>query len=209
MYAGNGGGQMGTQILDAALQFARFGWKVFPLAPGSKVPLARSRGVHDATTDPRQRPLLVAALACVSRVPCGNWRAAGRARGFCWPSGSYRPGGRGGTCPFGKPARPGSAAPGRRVLGPSRCRRSRHGRRVRQHREHPVGGRGDGQGGAHVVLVHGVHAPCHLISGLPQAEGDVRTMQTTQRGGTHRSCPLRARSSSSSRHLMTGPSGRA
>src|SRR6185437_3706799 len=32
-------------------------------------------------------------------------------------------------------------------------------RRVRQHREHPRGGHGDSQGGAHVLLGHGVHAP--------------------------------------------------
>src|SRR5215472_11928764 len=57
-------------------------------------------------------------------------------------------------------------------LDPAGAVDRRMGRRVRQHREHPRGGRGDSQGGAHVLLVHGVRTPCQLISGLPQgAEG--------------------------------------
>ncbi|HVS04390.1 MAG TPA: bifunctional DNA primase/polymerase [Thermoanaerobaculia bacterium] len=35
-----------------ALRYAELGWGVFPLAPGSNVPLADSSGVSDATTDP-------------------------------------------------------------------------------------------------------------------------------------------------------------
>jgi hypothetical protein len=37
--------------LDAALELARAAYHVFPLAPGSKVPLRGSRGCNDATTD--------------------------------------------------------------------------------------------------------------------------------------------------------------
>jgi hypothetical protein len=39
-------------MIDLALEFARNGWPVFPLAPRSKVPLAESRAFLDATTDP-------------------------------------------------------------------------------------------------------------------------------------------------------------
>lgn len=45
-------------MIDLALQFARNGWPVFPLAPRSKVPLKDSRGFKDATTDPAKLELL-------------------------------------------------------------------------------------------------------------------------------------------------------
>ncbi|RMF23073.1 MAG: DUF3987 domain-containing protein, partial [Deltaproteobacteria bacterium] len=41
-------------LLDAALRLASLGYRVFPLTPGSKVPLPGSCGVHDATTDPNK-----------------------------------------------------------------------------------------------------------------------------------------------------------
>lgn len=39
-------------MIELALEYARNGWHVFPLAPNSKVPTAGSRGFKDATTDP-------------------------------------------------------------------------------------------------------------------------------------------------------------
>ena len=36
----------------AALIYAQWGWPVFPLQPGQKIPYERSRGFKDATTDP-------------------------------------------------------------------------------------------------------------------------------------------------------------
>ena len=41
-------------MLNSALHYASMGWKVFPLAQGSKVPREGSKGVHDATTDEQQ-----------------------------------------------------------------------------------------------------------------------------------------------------------
>ena len=38
-------------LLDAALRYAERGWKVFPLAAGSKLPRQGSRGFLDATDD--------------------------------------------------------------------------------------------------------------------------------------------------------------
>ena len=43
---------MHASILDEALRLASLGYRVFPLTPRSKQPLAGSRGVHDATSDP-------------------------------------------------------------------------------------------------------------------------------------------------------------
>ena len=43
---------MSASILKSALDYAAAGLAVFPLAYRSKVPLARSRGLHDATTNP-------------------------------------------------------------------------------------------------------------------------------------------------------------
>ena len=40
--------------LSAALRYAHFGIPVFPLQPGTKLPLPRSRGVLDATIDTQQ-----------------------------------------------------------------------------------------------------------------------------------------------------------
>lgn len=41
------------RLLDAALKYASWGWKVFPLHPKSKAP-ATSHGFKDATTDPER-----------------------------------------------------------------------------------------------------------------------------------------------------------
>lgn len=41
-------------MLDLALHYARSGWRIFPLAPLSKVPLPGSHGCKDATTDLRR-----------------------------------------------------------------------------------------------------------------------------------------------------------
>ena len=38
-------------MLEAALAYAARGWRIFPLAPGTKVPLAGTSGFKDATTD--------------------------------------------------------------------------------------------------------------------------------------------------------------
>ena len=40
--------------LEYALSYAKRGWHVFPLAPGTKVPLKGSRGLYDATIDESQ-----------------------------------------------------------------------------------------------------------------------------------------------------------
>ena len=42
-----------SQFLDAALYYASIGWRIFPLAPGQKVPIT-SHGCKDATTDEKQ-----------------------------------------------------------------------------------------------------------------------------------------------------------
>ena len=42
------------RFLEAALAYARLGWPIFPLAPGTKVPLKGTKGFEDATTDPQQ-----------------------------------------------------------------------------------------------------------------------------------------------------------
>lgn len=44
---------MSTRNLNAALEYARYGWAVFPLRPNTKVPLSL-HGFHDATTDVAQ-----------------------------------------------------------------------------------------------------------------------------------------------------------
>lgn len=38
-------------FLQAALQYAKIGWLVFPLVPGDKTPIKRFSGAHEATTD--------------------------------------------------------------------------------------------------------------------------------------------------------------
>jgi hypothetical protein len=43
-----------NDLLKAALWYCRAGYPVFPLAPGSKIPMAGSRGFLDATTDEAQ-----------------------------------------------------------------------------------------------------------------------------------------------------------
>ena len=43
-----------NRFLEAALAYARLGWPIFPLAPGTKVPLKGTNGFEDATTDPNQ-----------------------------------------------------------------------------------------------------------------------------------------------------------
>jgi len=45
--------QFCKQLLDGALGYARRGWPVLPLLPGTKLPLSR-HGLHDASTDPQQ-----------------------------------------------------------------------------------------------------------------------------------------------------------
>ena len=40
-----------SNLLSAALEYSRRGWKVFPLAPNSKIPMKGSGGVKDATRD--------------------------------------------------------------------------------------------------------------------------------------------------------------
>ena len=47
--------------LDAAVRYAEHGWPVFPLQPGTKVPLPKSHGLLEATTDERQVVQLVRA----------------------------------------------------------------------------------------------------------------------------------------------------
>lgn len=41
-------------MLDHALAHARDGWNVFPLAPGTKIPMRGSKGAHDGTQDEAQ-----------------------------------------------------------------------------------------------------------------------------------------------------------
>src|SRR4051812_9484958 len=40
-----------TTLAEAAIVYARAGYEVFELQPGSKVPYAKSRGLLDATSD--------------------------------------------------------------------------------------------------------------------------------------------------------------
>jgi hypothetical protein len=40
--------------MDAAVRYAAHGWPVFPLQPGEKIPLLRTHGLLEATTDERQ-----------------------------------------------------------------------------------------------------------------------------------------------------------
>lgn len=44
----------GTPMLDWALYYARLGWAVFPLVPGTKSPFKDSHGSSEATTDPER-----------------------------------------------------------------------------------------------------------------------------------------------------------
>jgi hypothetical protein len=41
-----------NQLLEAALDYSEKGWRVFPLTAKSKVPMAGTKGLHEATTDP-------------------------------------------------------------------------------------------------------------------------------------------------------------
>lgn len=43
---------MTSRMIDAALAWARVGWRVFPLVPGGKTPLPKSHGFLDASNDP-------------------------------------------------------------------------------------------------------------------------------------------------------------
>ncbi len=43
--------EINNRFLKAALAYARLGWPVFPLSPGTKIPLKGTRGFEDATTD--------------------------------------------------------------------------------------------------------------------------------------------------------------
>ena len=40
-----------SSLAEAALEYARCGWKIFPLQPGTKIPLSGTRGHLDATSD--------------------------------------------------------------------------------------------------------------------------------------------------------------
>lgn len=42
---------MKNEVLEMALQYIAWGWKVLPLLPDAKIPLGGSSGVHDATTN--------------------------------------------------------------------------------------------------------------------------------------------------------------
>lgn len=58
--------------VDQLLAWAAQGWYVFPLAPGSKLPMAGTHGVSDATTNPDQiRAWCEAAPSCNYGVNCG------------------------------------------------------------------------------------------------------------------------------------------
>lgn len=43
-----------SSLLECALHYAKLGFAVFPLAPGTKVPLKGSHGIKDGTTDPKK-----------------------------------------------------------------------------------------------------------------------------------------------------------
>jgi len=43
-----------SKLKQLALKYASQGFHVFPLSPGSKIPMKGTRGLHDATTDPSQ-----------------------------------------------------------------------------------------------------------------------------------------------------------
>lgn len=69
---------MSYTILDAALEYAERGWKVFPLQPNTKIPFPGTNGVKDATDDAetikawwKVHPDANLALACGE--PSGVW----------------------------------------------------------------------------------------------------------------------------------------
>lgn len=69
---------MSTGLAHAAFCYAFRGLAVFPLAPGSKVPLAGGHGCNDASTDPD------VARVCWQRWPRANIGAATGSRSSIW-----------------------------------------------------------------------------------------------------------------------------
>lgn len=60
-------------MFEAARAYAALGWRVFPVAPGTKRPYARSHGVNDSTSDPIEIAVLWSAHPEASiGIDCGR-----------------------------------------------------------------------------------------------------------------------------------------